>query len=188
MTPHGTVPAVQGRILAICLVLITACYSPAQPDCGFICGSNGECPDDYTCAADGICHRNGSPANLICMVDARPDSPRPIDAPPADADFAPPALYESDPTNGATNISVATTIRVQFTEPVLYVDISSFTVSVGASAVTGTITPIDPLSYMFTPTAALPASSTVEVILTSKIFDYSGNALANTQFSFTTAP
>lgn len=186
MTAPGT--ATPGRILAICLALITGCYSPAKPDCGFICGANGECPDDYTCAADGICHRNGSPANLICMVDARPDSPPPIDAPPADADFSAPAVYESEPANGATNVPITTTIRVEFTEPVLYVDSVSFTVSAGGNAVTGTVTTIDPLNYMFTPTTALPASSTIEVRLSSLIFDYSGNALADTLFSFETAP
>ncbi|HEY1555609.1 MAG TPA: hypothetical protein VGF94_12315 [Kofleriaceae bacterium] len=50
--------------LALCPVL--ACYTPPEPNCGFVCGSGGACPDDYTCASDNVCHRNGSPADLTC--------------------------------------------------------------------------------------------------------------------------
>jgi hypothetical protein len=48
------------------LVGPVACYSPPEPDCGFVCGSGGACPDDYTCASDNICHRNGSSPSLMC--------------------------------------------------------------------------------------------------------------------------
>lgn len=49
-----------------------ACYSPPEPDCGFICGSGGSCPDDYTCASDNICHRNGSSPTLMCKTSSVP--------------------------------------------------------------------------------------------------------------------
>lgn len=177
-----------GRILAVGLATLAGCYSPPQPDCGFACTRNGECPADYTCASDGVCHRNGSPANLICAADARIDSPRPIDAPPADADTTPPMLFATMPADGETNVPTTAVVRVQFDEPVLYVDISTFKLNDGGTPIAGGITQVDPYTYTFTPMAALPAGSTIEVTLTSDIFDMSGNALVATTFSFTTAP
>jgi hypothetical protein len=36
------------------------CFSPRKPACAFTCVSAGNrCPDDYTCGADGLCHRDG---------------------------------------------------------------------------------------------------------------------------------
>jgi len=186
---RGTVAAVLPRILAICLVLTQApaCYSPAQPDCGFVCGTGGACPDGYTCASDGICHRDGTPASLVCAVDARPDSPQPIDAPPPDADTTAPTVFETQPANGATDVPVTTTIAVQFTEAVINVSASTFVVQSTATMIPGTIATVDPQTYTFTPTAALPASATIDVRLTSGITDVAGNPLAaGTMFSFTT--
>ena len=37
------------------------CFSPATPPCAFTCISAGNlCPDEYTCGADGLCHRDGA--------------------------------------------------------------------------------------------------------------------------------
>jgi hypothetical protein len=47
--------------MAATLRIVVACYQPPQPDCGFFCGSGGECPSDYTCGADQRCHLDGSP-------------------------------------------------------------------------------------------------------------------------------
>lgn len=110
MTPQenpescDTVTAVKRRIAcaSLCLALLVGlavlvgpgCYDPPKPDCGFVCGPGGACPDDYTCAADNRCHRNGTPASLMCATspDARPDTTSgdagidaPIDAPGTDA-------------------------------------------------------------------------------------------------------
>jgi hypothetical protein len=84
---------VSGRLLAAALALVVAgaalagCYRVPEPDCGFVCGPSADtaCPDDYTCAGDHRCHRNGAPANLTCPApdagaQATPDAP-PIDAP-----------------------------------------------------------------------------------------------------------
>jgi hypothetical protein len=57
---------------------IAACYDVPRPDCGFVCGPDGACPEGYTCANDHRCHRIGAPANLMCgppPVDAAVDSP-----------------------------------------------------------------------------------------------------------------
>jgi hypothetical protein len=36
---------------------LAACFDPLEPACAFSCGPNGACPASYTCAADGLCHR-----------------------------------------------------------------------------------------------------------------------------------
>jgi hypothetical protein len=185
---RATVPCVLGRILAICLGLMSACYSPPKPDCGFTCGRSGECPDDYSCAADGVCHRNGSPANLICMADARVDAPQPIDAPRPDADVTPPAVFATMPQDEDVDVPLASTIRVQFTEAVTNVDSSSFVVSTGAVVLPGTLTNTDPLTYVFEPTSPLPAAATIDVSLTTAIADTAGNHLLYATFSFKTVP
>jgi hypothetical protein len=194
---RATVPAVRrnalarsqsrGWILAICLVN-AACYSPAAPDCGFSCAESGVCPEDYFCASDRICHKNGTPDTLRCSVDARPDPPPPIDAPPPDADTTAPTVFATDPDNGATNVATSSTIKVQFDEPVTNVSAGTFTAATTGGPINGVVADVDPLNYTFTPTSALPAATTITVTLTSAIEDVAGNALVTTTFSFMTAP
>lgn len=186
VTRRDTVAAVLGRILAVSLVALGACYSPPQPDCGFSCRRNGECPDGYTCQSDGVCHRNGSPATVICAADARIDSPQPIDAPPADADMTPPMVFATMPMDGAMNVPTGSTVRVQFNEPVTGVTIDSFYLREDANPIVGTVTAIDPFTYVFMPAASLPGGATITVHLTSDIVDLSSNALVATMFSFET--
>lgn len=185
---RDTVPVVLGPILAICLGLLAACYSPPQPDCGFACKRSGECPTDYFCAPDGICHREGTSPTAPCAIDARIDSPRPIDAPPPDADTTSPSVFETQPDGGSTNVPTNTVIRVQFYEPVGGVNSTSFRVAANTNPVTGTISAIDPTIWELVPAAPLPAGSTIDVDLTQAITDYSGNPLLPFMFSFTTAP
>ena len=45
----------------LAMLSLAACYSPNTPDCSFLCGPAGSCPDQYECRADGYCHHNGSP-------------------------------------------------------------------------------------------------------------------------------
>ncbi len=185
---RDTVASVLHRILAICLGLISACYSPPQPDCGFACKRSGECPTDYFCAPDGICHREGTSPTAACVADARIDSPKPIDAPPPDADTTPPSVVATFPADGATNVPANTVIRVQFNEPVGGIGGNSFRVFVSASQVFGTINPIDPTMWEFIPTAVFPADASVTVDLTSAITDANSNALAPFMFGFAIAP
>ena len=43
------------------LTTLAACFSPGKPPCAFTCVSASHlCPDDYTCGADGLCHRAGA--------------------------------------------------------------------------------------------------------------------------------
>jgi hypothetical protein len=177
---------VLGRILAICLGLITACYSPPQPDCGFVCRRGGECPSDYFCAPDGICHRNGTSPTAACAIDARADSPRPIDAPPPDADLTPPTLFATMPVANETGVPTSSVVRVQFNEPVMGVDLSSFRVVMGANPIGGSVSETDPLNWVFIPLSLLPANATFEVQLTTGIIDSSGNPFAGATFMFMT--
>jgi hypothetical protein len=179
---------VLGRILAICLGLMTACYSPPQPDCGFICGAGGMCPSEYFCAGDGVCHRNGTSSTVSCGADARPDTPKPIDAPADAVDMTPPAVVGTNPMDGATNVPTWAVIRVQFNEAVMGVGSSTFQVSTNSVAIPGQLFMDDTLTYSFTPTSLLPATSTIDVLLTSGIRDTSpfANPLPPTSFSFMT--
>jgi hypothetical protein len=54
------------RLGILLAAALSACYSPYEPDCGFVCGSDGACPDNYTCAADRVCHLNGTSPTKTC--------------------------------------------------------------------------------------------------------------------------
>jgi len=67
-----------GAALALALGVAGAafagCFSPQQPACAFSCGPAGECPADYTCGADDLCHRNdGVGQCLLAPQDAAAD-------------------------------------------------------------------------------------------------------------------
>ena len=55
-----------GRVGLALLAVVTACYSPPEPDCGFMCGPDNACPADYTCADDNQCHLNSASPSLVC--------------------------------------------------------------------------------------------------------------------------
>jgi len=80
-------------LLAVALALGAGCYNEPRPVCGFFCGPNASCPDDYSCNAEGRCVLVGTPASTVCAgldasVDAPPDmvDAPPVDAPPSDSD------------------------------------------------------------------------------------------------------
>jgi hypothetical protein len=68
--------------LALALgVAAAACFSPQQPACAFSCGPAGECPADYACGADNLCHRDdGLGQCLIAPQDGGPDAAETGDA------------------------------------------------------------------------------------------------------------
>jgi hypothetical protein len=48
---------------------LPGCYDIPKPECGFRCGPDGACPEDYTCApVDGRCHLNSAPPSLVCAT------------------------------------------------------------------------------------------------------------------------
>ena len=73
----GHVPAM---VLLLATAGLVACYERFEPACGFVCGPDGACPEHYTCKADNHCHKDGTPPEMTCGIDAAVDAPP--DAPP----------------------------------------------------------------------------------------------------------
>lgn len=172
-----------GRILVLGVTALVACYSPPHPACGFICGTGGACPDDYTCARDNYCHLNGSPATLVCMVDAAIPDAGP------DADLTAPRVISSVPNDGAINVARNIVITATFDIDVAGVDATSMLASVPvAGSLAGTVfydAPSHTASFM--PATLLPPGTFITVHLTSAIHRPGGNPLpSNTMFTFTT--
>jgi hypothetical protein len=61
--------------VAVAAAVVAGCFSPQQPACAFSCGPAGECPTDYTCGGDGLCHRDdGVGQCLLAPQDGGQDS------------------------------------------------------------------------------------------------------------------
>lgn len=168
------------------LCILAGCYSAPQPDCGFFCSSAGECPADYHCAADGICHLDGTPADTNCGRDAGVDAR----IPDTTGDVSPPQVSLFNPGDGVTGVPVSTLIQAGFTEPVLNTA-QGMSVRYGAGAgeaVAGTIT-YDPGTHVatFTPDAPLVGNNLHVVSLSSIIIDNAGNSLVPLTWTFVTA-
>ena len=73
-------------VLAASLILGAGCYKTPKPNCTFSCGAAGECPTDYGCGPDNVCHlmQGGS----LAACDHPFDDAAVADAPPADASIA----------------------------------------------------------------------------------------------------
>ena len=105
------------------------------------------------------------------------------------SDLVEPSVRTTQPVNNSTNVAVTAPIIVTFDEPVQNVTVTTFTVDQSGTPITGTIaTSNGGRSYTFTPSAALPAATTITVTLTPGITDLAGNPLAaGIGFQFTTA-
>jgi hypothetical protein len=104
------------------------------------------------------------------------------------ADTVPPHVQGSDPAASDTGAAVTTGVVVTFDEQVTGVDATTFTAIDGTTPVTASIAVLDARTYELRPASSLSAGATITVSLSSAIHDPSGNALAPTTFSFTTAP
>ena len=73
---RGRRPLLSLALGALLTWALPACYDVPKPQCGFRCGPDGACPEDYTCSpTDGRCHLDGAPASLVCATeDAGVDS------------------------------------------------------------------------------------------------------------------
>jgi hypothetical protein len=60
--------------LALASTLLSGCFEPSEPPCSYSCGPNGECPDDYSCAADNYCHLHGT--GICFFSDAAVSTPQ----------------------------------------------------------------------------------------------------------------
>jgi len=109
-------------LVALAGAIVVACYDVPQPDCGFLCGPGGACPDGYTCADTNRCRRLGAPATLVCpnpdaslpddqdaAIDGVPDAPAdaapdaPPDAPPDAVPDAPPDAVPDAPPDAPSD-------------------------------------------------------------------------------------
>ncbi len=157
------------------------CYDVPRPACGFRCGPSEACPADYSCAADGRCHLNGSPSTLVC---ATPDAAIPGDAYSPNARLIFPIV--------GVNLNPADAILVEFDVDVANVGAATFTVEV-----TGTSLPVVG-NVSYTPTTrqasfsnpeGLPPATSLTVTLTSEILAVSTlQPLKTTTFDIITDP
>jgi hypothetical protein len=164
---------------------LTGCYDVPKPACGFQCGANLECPDDYTCTR-GRCILDGSPLDISCPgIDAGfpTDAPETIDA------NEPPRLVSRSPGINEDDVAITTTISIAFNEPVNGIDASSFLVQEGnVQLIDGTLTFPDARSAVFTPSAPLKEGVLYTVFLTTTIVDNQGAPFPSDSWSFTTVP
>ena len=101
-----------------------------------------------------------------------------------------PTVTTSLPANGATNVSVNTSIVVQFSQAVTNVNSTTVTLhsgSVDGALVTATITPGASNTYTLTPNTALSYSTEYFVVVGPGITSTTGVAMVQTTSNFTTA-
>jgi len=93
------------------------------------------------------------------------------------------------PGNNDTNVNVGVSIAVQFSEDVTNVNTTTFTVSVGATPISGTVAATNAQLWKFLPDTALPANTVISAGVTTDVTDLAGNSLEFAYgWSFTTAP
>jgi hypothetical protein len=169
---------IHGLVL-ICLALV-ACYRVPEPDCGFICGAGGSCPNDYMCGSDTICHRIGAPMGTVCASDAGG-----LDMP-----ILSPMVVSSTPSDGASGVSRSAPITAIANQSLIASSVTndSFLVQTGSGVeLPGTVGYDDSVFTMsFTPAGELPAGVPIMVNLTASITSAMSAPLEPYMFSFTT--
>lgn len=159
------------------IVALAGCYSPPQPDCGFICGPGGACPASYTCASDHHCQRDGAPT-LDC-------GPAPIDALMIDAP-TPPKITFMAPMPGDTGIPVDLLPDAQFDQFITAGPHDMYLMN-GATMVAGIANADSGVAIVFIPDAQLPPLAHLTVGITSGVTGaQDGLAAAPSEWSFDT--
>jgi hypothetical protein len=101
-----------------------------------------------------------------------------------------PVVSSTTPANGATHVSMNTTVRAQFNEDMdpSTLTTATFTVTLGLAVKVGTVTYVG-TTATFTPISPLASGSVYTATITTGAKDLSGNALATEKtWSFTTGP
>jgi hypothetical protein len=57
------------HLLALSLA-VAGCFNPDEPDCAFVCGPQGKCPESYECRPDNYCHKVGTSGPCVGYTDA----------------------------------------------------------------------------------------------------------------------
>jgi hypothetical protein len=165
--------------LAFAIAVGISCFATPEPNCGFVCGSGGACPDDYACASDSICHRLGSPPSTVCTGDGGL----------ADAAIISPNVTATMPMNRATGVSRTAPITATFDQPIVdsTVTAESFIVEdVNDETQAGMFVFDDStMTVTFMPTM-LPPGAVITVMITGNITSSQGAPVNPLTFSFTT--
>jgi len=103
------------------------------------------------------------------------------------SDTTAPSVSAIGPPNGATNVGVNATIRVQFSETVNSISVNSSTIQIfaGATAIPSSISFYYSGAATLTPQAPLPSSSQITVSVTG-VVDFAGNPVIPRSVQFTT--
>ncbi len=175
--------------LACLLVVLASCYRPPQPACGFVCGANGACPEDYACAEDNRCHLAGVGSLCESAVDAGPDSPFvPSDVALIDAQTLPVIdILAEFPGAGSVANPVDTAITVTFSVGVPFVDMSQAMISSDQGLVEFMI-PAHAETVSLTPDLQLLGKTIYTVSLGAGFPAPNGYSIAPFTWMFTTGP
>jgi hypothetical protein len=76
---------------------VAGCYKTPKPNCTFSCGSSGECPTDYMCGPDQVCHLVQSGGGLAACDHPFDDAAPVADAPQTDASPIDTAVADASP-------------------------------------------------------------------------------------------
>ena len=171
------------------LLVIAGCYRPPQPACGFVCGTNGACPDDYACAADHRCHLAGVGSLCESAVDAGPDSPFvPPDGGLLDAQTLPQIDILSEfPEAGSVGNPVDTPISVTFSVSLVFVDPTQASISSADGPVEFAVAAQSPTVALMPP-LQLSGETVYTVSLGSEFAAPNGYTLSPFAWVFATGP
>jgi len=101
-------------------------------------------------------------------------------------DMSRPSAQTFSPANNATNVPTNTTIAVTFSEPVVGVDATTFTIDAGGPVAGTRVASNGGRTWTFNPSAALPSGTLVTVMVTTGIVDFEGQTIFALTSSFTT--
>jgi uncharacterized protein (TIGR03437 family) len=107
----------------------------------------------------------------------------------ATASTTPPTVISTAPGNSATNVPIGSAVTATFSEALnpLTVNTATFTLKLGGTAISGTVT-YSGVVATFTPSTSLAPGTIYTATITNGVADLSGNALAaNYVWSFATA-
>lgn len=159
----------------LALAVLAGCYSPPEPDCGFVCGPGGACPAGYTCAGDHQCHRNGAPASLMCA--SVPDA----------AVASAPKVLSTVPADGAQGVAVDVIPAAVVDQELVGVSNTTFQLFEDTTQVRGfaeyTASSLEP---KFTPEVQLDQLAFYRVVITPGITNAAGDPLPPVQWIFST--
>jgi len=110
-----------------------------------------------------------------------------LGSPPVDS--TPPIVTAKNPTAGTANVAIATNVTATFSEPVVGVSLSSFTLTptTGAAVAANVSYNSATRTATLAPATTLAPSSTYTATLTNSITDSANNRLVTVSWSFTTA-